>query len=96
MSLVIDFGVLRFGQERSWFLLPHAVSLERNSMGVMDDTIEDGVSDRWFADHLVPLRDGKLGGDQSGFPAVALFEDFQEIEPLLIAERVGSPVIKDE
>lgn len=46
-------------------------------MGVMDDTIEDGVSDRWFADHLVPLRDGKLGGDQSGFPAVALFEDFQ-------------------
>jgi hypothetical protein len=51
-------------------------------MGVMDDTIEDGVSDRWFADHLVPLRDGKLGGDQSGFPAVALFEDFQEIEPL--------------
>lgn len=65
-------------------------------MGVMDDTIEDGVSDRRLPDHLVPLGHGELGGDQSGFPAVALFEDFQEIEPLLIAERMGSPVIEDE
>lgn len=55
-------------------LLPHPVSLERNSMGVMDDTIEDGVSDRWFGDHLVPLRDGKLRGDQIGFMAVALWK----------------------
>jgi hypothetical protein len=55
----------------------------------MDDTIEDGVSDRWFADHLVPLRDGKFGGDQSGFPAVAG-------DALVIMEDLDDPVCKPD
>lgn len=96
MSWVIDFGVWRVGQEGGSLLLPHAIAFESNSVRVVNDTIEDGVSDSRFADHLVLLRHGELGGDQGGLPAVALFEDFQKIQPLLIAECVGSPVIQDE
>ncbi len=65
MSLVIDFDVLRFGQERGLLLLPHAIAFERDSVRVVNDAIEDGVSDSRFADHLAPLRHGELGGDQS-------------------------------
>ena len=65
-------------------------------MGVVDDPVEDGVGDGWLADHVVPLRDGQLGGNQGGFSAVALFEDFQEIEALLVIEGVGAPIVEDE
>ena len=55
-------------------------------MGVVDDPVEDGVGDGGFADHVVPLGDGQLGGDQGGFASVALFKDFQKIEALLVVE----------
>lgn len=65
-------------------------------MTVVNDPIEDGVGDRGFADHVVPLRDGQLGGDESGFSPVALLEDFQEIETLLIVEAVGAPIVEHQ
>ena len=65
-------------------------------MGVVDDAVEDGVGDGRFADHVVPLSNGKLGGDQGRFSFVALLEDFEQIEPLLIGQGMGSPVIEDE
>lgn len=65
-------------------------------MSVMDDAIEDGVGDGRLADHFVPCRHGELGSDQSGFPAVTFFEDFQEVETLLIIEAVRAPVVENE
>ena len=53
-------------------------------MGVVDDAVEDGVGDSGLTDHVVPLSNRQLGGNQSRFAPVALFEDFQEIEALLI------------
>lgn len=55
-------------------------------MGIVDDPVEYGISDSWLADHVVPGGHGKLGGDQRGFPPIALFEDFEQIEPLLIVQ----------
>jgi hypothetical protein len=46
-------------------------------VGVVDDPVEDGICDGWLADHVVPLGNGQLGGNQGGFAPVALFEDFQ-------------------
>ena len=65
-------------------------------MGIMDDPVEDGVGDGWFADHVVPLSDGQLGGDERGFSPVALLKDFQQIEALLIVEAVGAPIVEDQ
>ncbi len=65
-------------------------------MGVVDDPVEDGVGDRGLADHVVPLGDGQLGGDERGFSPVAFLEDFQQIEALLIVEAVGAPVVEDQ
>ena len=65
-------------------------------MGIVDNTIEDGVGDGGFADHGVPGRHGKLGGYQRRFAAVSLLEDFEQVEPLLIVQRVRSPVVENE
>ena len=65
-------------------------------MGIVDNPVEDGVGDGRLADHIVPLSDGQLGGDQGGFSSVALFEDFEKIEALLIVEAVGTPIIEEQ
>lgn len=60
-------------------------------MGVMDDPVEDGVDDGWLTDHVVPLRDGQLSGDERGLSPVAFLEDFQQNKALLIVEGCGCP-----
>ena len=65
-------------------------------MCIVNDAIENGVGDRWLANHCMPLGDGKLSGDECRFALVALFKDLQQIESLLIAKRMCSPIIKDE
>ena len=65
-------------------------------MSIVDNTIEDGVGDGGFTNHVVPLGDGELGGNQCRFAPVAFFEDFQEIEALLIIEGVSAPVVEHQ
>lgn len=95
-SFAIDFAIFGFSQEGWWFLPPHAVALERQAVGIVYDAVENGVGNGGFADHVMPLGDGELCGDQGRFPAVTFLEDFEEIETLLIGERVGSPIIENE
>ena len=96
LSAGIVFRVGGLGQAGCGFLLSHAVSLQCNAVGVVDDAVEDGIGDGGFADQVVPLGDGHLGGDQGLFTAVAFLADFQEIEPLAIVEAMGSPVIENQ
>ena len=65
-------------------------------MGVVNETIEDGVGVGGIADDFVPAVDGKLGSDHRGAAAVALFEDFQEIVPGGGVERLQPPIVEDE
>lgn len=95
-SVGIRFAVFDVGQEASSFFPSHAVAFEGDAVGVVDDPVEDCICDGWLADHIVTLGNGQLGGNQGGFAPVALFEDFQEIEALLVIERVGAPVVEDE
>ena len=52
------------------------------------------VCDVWFADQLVPFGHRHLGGDQGGFPAIAFFDDFEEIEALLVSVAMGSQIVE--
>ena len=65
-------------------------------MGVVDDAIEDCVGDGGLADHLMPARDRELGGDDGGPSLVALFEQLEQVEALLIGQTVGAPVIENQ
>jgi hypothetical protein len=40
----------------------HAFSGELESVGVVDESVEDGVGECWIADRLVPVLDRQLAG----------------------------------
>ena len=69
--------------------LSHAVSLECEAVGVVDDTIEDGVD-------VVPVLHRHPAGDDGRSALVAIVDDFEEIETLLAGERGEAPIIEDE
>ena len=95
-SVGIGFAVFGVGQGACSFFPSHAVAFEGDTVGVVDDPVEDGVGDGGLSDHVVPLGNGQLGGDQGGFAPVALFEDFEEVEAMLVVEGVGSPIVENE
>ena len=95
-SVGIGFAVFDVGQGARHFFLPHAVAFEGDTVGVVDDPIKDGVCDGWLADHVMPLSHRQLSGNQGRFAAISFFEDFQEVEALLVIEGVGAPVIQNE
>ena len=57
-------------------------------MSVVNDPVEDGVSERRLADQIVPAIDRDLAGDQGGAAAVAVFDDFQQVVALLRSQRL--------
>ena len=65
-------------------------------MGVVDDTVEDGVGECGFSDDVVPFCDGQLAGDQDRGVLMSVLDDFHEIAALLGVEAVGSPIVEDE
>jgi len=65
-----DFlGCVKFGALRSD--LSHAVSIECEAVSVVDEPVEDGVSDGRIGDDIVPIFDRHLAGDDIDqcFPA---------------------------
>ena len=62
----------------------------------MHEPIEDRIAKRGVADELVPVVDGHLTGEEGGPPAAAIFDDFQEIAALAIAEWRQAPIVEDQ
>ena len=56
-----------------------ALALQRNAMGIVDETVEDGIGIGGIGDELVPAVDGKLAGDDGGVAAMAVVEDLEEV-----------------
>ena len=59
----MDSGVEAFVKGAAPSDLAHAVSGHVEAVSVVDEAIEDGVGQGRVADHLVPLVDGDLAGD---------------------------------
>src|SRR6202171_4943175 len=75
---------------------PHALAVEIDAVGVMNQAVEDGVGVGGIADQRVPLIDGELAGDDGGAVAVAILEDLQEVVASCGIERLEAPVVEDE
>ncbi len=65
-------------------------------MGVVQQSVEDGVSDRGFADPAVPVLDGQLRGDHSGAPVGAIVDEFEQILAAVGPERLQREIVEDE
>ena len=69
---------------------------EFDAVGIVNETVQDGVSIGRIADYFVPSVDWKLGGNHRGAASVAFLEDFQKVVSGGGVERLQAPVIKDE
>ena len=78
--------------KRAFFggVFAHAFSFDLQTMGVVDEAVEDGVGERGIADDVVPLIDRNLAGDQNRRALMAVFEDFEEVS-LLVFGELGEP-----
>ncbi len=76
--------------------VPEGFSFQVQTIGVMDEPIEDGVGQGGIAQIGMPVVHGELAGRQGGAPGVAVVEEFQEVAPLVGGEWNQAPVIEDE
>lgn len=62
-------------------LLSHAFSGELQAVSVVNKAIQDGIAEGWVADHVVPMFDRDLAGDDGGGATVAIIKDLQKVAP---------------
>lgn len=93
---MIDFAVFAAGQEGRGFLLPHALALEFDTMGIVNEAIQNGIGDGGVRDEVMPFGHGGLSGDDGGFAPVALLDDFEEMEALLVRQAMRAEVVENE
>ena len=62
-------------------------------MGVVNETIKDGVGEGRIADGFVPVFDGQLACDNCGGAPMTVFEDFQEVPALRDGEDGKAPIV---
>ena len=77
-------------------LFSHAFSGKFEPVGVMNETIEDGIGQGWVADGLVPVLDWQLACDDRGGAAMAVFEDFQQVTTFRGCEDGEAPIVDDQ
>jgi len=65
-------------------------------VGAVHKSIEDGVSDGRIIEPGVPVVDRQLAGDEGGFAAAAVVDDFEQIVPRRLIKRGHAPVVKDQ
>jgi hypothetical protein len=65
-------------------------------VGIVNETVQDGVGIGRIADYFVPSVYWKLGGNHRRAASVAFLEDFQKIVTGGGVERLQAPVIENE
>ncbi len=85
-------GGSRFG----FLFFSHGFSFQRDGVCVVDESVKNGVGERWVADAFVPVFEGHLCGDEGGAAVVSLFGDLEEVSSLFVRQEGCCPVVEDE
>ena len=75
-------------------LFSHAFSGELKAVSVVNEAIEDGVAEGGVSDHVVPMFDGDLAGDDGRGATMAIIEDLQQVAPFGRTENRKAPVVE--
>ena len=55
------------------FFLSHGFSFQGDLVGVVYESVQNGVGEGGIADGVVPVFEGELVGDEGGFSLVSVF-----------------------
>lgn len=74
-----------------------AVSFDLNDMGVMQDAVEHGGSQRGVAaEGGIPLCERQVAGQDHGAALIALGDDLEEVTGLVTGQRQVADLVDDE
>ena len=76
--------------------LASGLSLEIEPVGIVDQTVQDGVPDGWVGEAGVPLGNGHLSGDHGGGSAVAVIQDLEQVLGLGAGQGVAQPIVEGQ
>ena len=83
--------VLGYVTDKSWdvkfLFLSHGPSFQLNAVSIVNQSIQNGIGDRWIPDMVVPVFDGELAGNKGRGIAMAVFNDFEKIFSFDIVQR---------
>ena len=77
-------------------MFAQAFAGEFDAVGVVNDAIEDSVSECRIADDVVPAIGRHLAGEKDRAGIIAVLDDFQQIAGLVGGELFGPPIVEDE
>ena len=72
----------------------HGFSFEYDVMGIVHESVEDGIGEGWIFHRLVPVFDGHLAGDDGGVVLMSVVKDFDQILLLVAVNGGECPVVK--
>ena len=79
------------------FAFAHGIlAADDDSIGIMDDTVADGVCQCRFADFLVPAAHLKLRAENGGCFFVPAFRNFEQISGFGVLKRVKQPFVQNQ
>jgi hypothetical protein len=76
--------------------LAQGVALELDALGVVHDTIEDGVGEGRLANDVVPAAHRQLAGEERRGASVAILDDLEEVAALLGEHGFWSPIVENQ
>ena len=74
----------------------HGGAVERDTVGVMHQPVEDRIGEGWITDDVIPFFYRKLTYDDGGFAVVAVVHNFHQIASLAGGHLFRPPVIEDQ
>ena len=95
-STVVCIYSLLWGEKSSGCSFSHGFSLECDDVGVVDESVQNGVGQGVVTDGFVPVFDGHLCGDKGGRPVIAVFHNLEEVFSFFIRQERSSPVVDDD
>lgn len=91
LGAALSLAVSYFG-----FTFTHGLTFEIELVGVVHQSIENGVGQGRIAEVLMPVRHWQLTGDQGRTDIETVIQDLQQIALVFIGERGHTQIVQDD
>ena len=81
-----SFGVISFRGRFAVFGFPHRCASQLDTVGVVNQAIQDAVGNGRIADLIVPMRDRHLAGQHSRTNGITVVTDFQKVPSFAVGQ----------
>ena len=70
-----------------FLFLSHRTSFQLKAVSVVNQPVQDGISDGWISDMVMPVFYGELAGNEGRDIAVPVFNHFEKVSSFRVGQR---------